>query len=219
MRHPSLIRAAIKMPFSPVIFTMDQVTVEKSHMTMNGRILVIGEDTIHKLQDASATDHHDRFILVQSVTEALDLLQKGETTGLIIGREHQKLTTTEMKYLAQTESSWFLLLWPPDVILNLFIWPDESSKNSNNREEPGDQEHLRERIATLEARNTTLEASVRTLITALSQCEAKSDVYTGDEHAWDLIMEGIPVADQDSEFQTDEEQESDEDDKTGEEEV
>ncbi len=218
MRHPSLIRAAIRIPFSPVIFPMDQVSVEKPHRAIDGRILVIGEDTIRILLGAPTTDQHDRFIQVQSVAEALDLLQKGETAGLIIGREYQNLTTTELKHLVHTGSSWFLLLWPPGAILNRFIGLDEPSHNPNNLEESDDREQLRERVATLEERNTTLEASIRTLVTALSQYEAGPEAYAGDEHAWDLIMQGVPVADQDSEFQSDEDPEFDEDSETEEEE-
>jgi len=188
---------------------------EPVQMTSNSPILILGEAGIRIAHDNSKEVQDGIFLPVYSITEAFEHLQKGNAEGLIISREWKDIPADELVNLVQKGSSWFLLLWPPDEVLVNFIRFIGIQRRPENEHAPDDMKELHARIASLESRNTSLEASVRTLLAALSQCDPLPEAYAGDENAWELILQGVPVADLDSgDYQTTGDQEFDEEDET-----
>nr|WP_319538351.1 hypothetical protein [uncultured Methanospirillum sp.] len=150
------------------------------------------------LTDGQAGDKEDRFVPVESLKKAVEYLQSSDAAGLIISRDRQDISPDDLVTLVQAlSSSRFLLLWPPDEMMRV-VRPVPSVEKEE-KEGSDDPESLHARIAILEARNASLEASMKTLVAALSQCDPWPEAYAGDEDAWELIMQGIPVADQDAE--------------------
>ncbi len=150
------------------------------------------------LTEGQAGDKEDRFVPVESLKKAVEYLKSNDAAGLIISRDRQDISPDDLVTLVQAlGSSRFLLLWPPDEMMRV-IRPVPSVEKEE-KEGSDDPESLHTRIAILEARNASLEASMKTLVAALSQCDPWPEAYAGDENAWELIMQGIPVADLDAE--------------------
>lgn len=159
-------------------------------------VLILGK-TSAKNWDL-AENRQREVMQVESLDKARDLLLSSNAAGLIITRDMQNITSYDISDLLHIlRPTRFLLFWPSDEMIHKFIGyvppPGEKGDTKNFRDE-----ELQNRISTLETRNASLEATIRTLIAALSQYDPWPEVYAGDEKAWDLIMQNVPVADQDS---------------------
>ncbi|HWQ64767.1 MAG TPA: hypothetical protein VN429_10160 [Methanospirillum sp.] len=137
------------------------------------------------------------MVQVKSLEQVNDYFQSSDAAGLIITRDRLDITHDDISSLLHILGpSRFLLFWPSDEIMDRFIGAVLTS-GENADTKSYHNEELRARISTLETRNVSLEATVRTLLAALSQYDPWPEVYAGDEKAWDLIMQNVPVADQD----------------------
>ena len=160
-------------------------------------ILILG-NTGGGLEENPTGDKENRFVPVESLLKAVEYIQSSDAAGLIISRDRQDISPDDLVTLVQAlGSSRFLLLWPPDEMMRV-IRPVPSVEKEE-KEGSDDPESLHAIIAILEARNASLEESMKTLVAALSQCDPWPEAYAGDENAWELIMQGIPVADLDVE--------------------
>lgn|GEM_PF-6358870 len=160
-------------------------------------ILILGNVPGRLEENPTDDKQENRFVPVESLIKAIEYLQSNDAAGLIISRERHDISPDDLVTLLQAlGSSQFLLLWPPEEIMKV-VRPITVKKEM--KDESNDPENLQSRIAILEARNASLEALMKTLVAALSQCDPWPEAYAGDEDAWELIMQGIPVADLDAE--------------------
>ncbi len=158
-------------------------------------ILMLG-NTGGGLDENPTSDKENWLVPVESLIKAVEYLQSSDAAGLIISRERHDISPDDLVTLVQAlGSSRFLLLWPPDEMMKV-VRPVTLKKVM--KDELDDPENLHDKIAILKARNASLEASMKTLVAALSQCDPWPEAYAGDEDAWELIMQGIPVADKDA---------------------
>ncbi len=174
------------------------------HRSGKGMILLLGETASQMAQDFTTGEQKIRFFPVKDLEEAKEQFFKNKAVGLIISRDRRDINPENVLNLIQNtiknqRTTPFLLLWPPDEMLNRFIRLVHASTETIADIDTCDPEKLKTRIATLEAKNATLEGSIRTLVAALSQCDPWPEAYAGEESAWELVMQGLPVADRDSE--------------------
>ena len=160
-------------------------------------ILILGKNPDGLEENPTGDKHENWLVPVESLIKAVEYLQSNDAAGLIISRERHDISPDDLVTLVQAlGSSRFLLLWPPDEMMKV-VRPVTVKREM--KDESDDPESLHARIVILEARNASLEASMKTLVAALSQCDPWPEAYAGDEDAWELIMQGIPVADKDAE--------------------
>jgi hypothetical protein len=177
-------------------------------------ILILGKNPFKTLQDPAPGEQERQVVQVESLEKVKDYIHSNDAAGLIINRDRQDITHDDISGILQILGlSRFLLLWPPDEVLDRFISSLLASNERANTKTFGeDRDDLQARIVTLKAKNASLEATIRTLVAALSQCDPWPEAYTGDENAWDLIMQNVPVADQDQgEFEQSYDEDSGED--------
>jgi hypothetical protein len=138
-------------------------------------------------------------VQVESLENVKDYFQSSDAAGLIITRERQDITHDDISDLVHIlGSTRFLLFWPSKDVMDRLIGSVlTSGEKAETKSYHDDYDELRSRISTLETKNASLEATIRTLVAALSQYDPWPEAYAGDENAWDLIMQNVPVADQD----------------------
>jgi len=174
------------------------VSTITEQQTVPGLPIFILGNTGGGLEENPTGDKENRYVPVESLKVAVEYLQNSDAAGLIISRDRQDISSDDLVSLVQAlGSSRFLLLWPPDEMMKVVRLMQSVEKAEKDGSD--DPESLHARIAILEARNASLEASMKTLVAALSQCDPWPEAYAGDEDAWELIMQGIPIADQDAE--------------------
>jgi hypothetical protein len=160
-------------------------------------VLILGKKTSTKKPDPAEGDQHRQVVQVESLEQVNDYFQSSDAAGLIITRDRLDITHEDISGLLHILGpSRFLLFWPSDEVMDRFIG-SVLTPGENGDTKSYHNEDLRGRISRLETKNASLEATVRTLVAALSQCDPWPEAYAGDENAWDLIMQNVPVADLD----------------------
>jgi len=163
-------------------------------------VFILGKIAFTKTQDQADGYHKSEVVQVESLEILKDSIRNSDSAGLIITRDRKDITHDDISDLLYILGpTRFLLLWPSDEMIDRFIWSVASSEKADTNSYHNDHDDLQSRIATLESKNASLEATVRTLVAALSQYDPWPEVYTSDKKAWDLIIQNIPVADQDQE--------------------
>lgn len=185
-------------------------------------IIILGE-TAARIVRVHLTDlPEDSLISVQTMTQALTYLQKGYASALVISRDGPVITEDELNRLTRIHRLYQPpILWPQDELLESYVrqlvasrrWTMEKAKEPHI----SNAEDLRVKNAELTARVASLEAAVRSLVAALSQCDPWPEAYAGEQETWEMIMQGIPVADLDTDDSFGDEQEFNPDDYDGEE--
>jgi len=133
----------------------------------------------------------------RTVDEAVQAIRDGKADILLVGRDFPAIELKDLTHLWQAGSRPAFMIWPPDDLLtslcNAEIHDQGTSESVGDSEEETEYEHLVRENRVLSDRITTLEAAIRSLVTALSHYDLSYEAFTGDD-AWQLIMDGLPAA-------------------------
>ncbi|WP_109969234.1 hypothetical protein [Methanospirillum lacunae] len=173
--------------------------IDNKHASPELPILILGKKTSTKKKDQGEDDQERQVVQVESLENIKDYFQSNDAAGLIITGDRQDIRHDDISDILHILGpSRFLLFRPSDEVMDRFIRSLlTSNEKADTKSYRDDYDELRGRISTLETKNASLEATIRTLVAALSQCDPWPEAYAGDENAWDLIMQNVPVADQD----------------------
>lgn len=139
------------------------------------------------------------LIIADTFKKAMEILDGEMGDALLVSRDFSDISEDDLAGITRN-SPIFTLIWPPDSLIEPFIWkflqdfsrepvmdPDINELVQSTRVLIRENEDLTRRIG-------SLEAVVRSLISALSQYEPVTEAYADNEDAWNIIMKNMPSA-------------------------
>jgi hypothetical protein len=158
----------------------------------------------------------DSIIHAESFAESLRYLTEKEADILLVSRDSSSVRPDDLLRIRESGLCPVCIIWPPDEdlvpIISRFALSDtrRTGEEIVSDSDQSEKEILIHQNQELCRRIHSLEAMVRSLLTALSRYDLSYEAYTADD-AWQLIMQGIPGVDRiGDEFEDDEQ--SDEED-------
>ncbi len=167
------------------------------------KITILGETASHAAQLLMQDRSDCPFIIADTVADARYWLDSQVSDILLISRDMVDINEAEILQIFTDNHR--TIIWPPDHLIESLIRLLTGSLSEFSEEESiidtfiQSSEILIKKNQDLTTRITALEGAVRSLLSALSQYDPAAEAYTGDNDAWNLIMQGLPTAGLDSE--------------------
>ena len=165
------------------------------------KIILLGTSAVQIARSEYSGQSENPFIYIDSFSESLDYLKEGKAEIFLVSRDAPDVTREGLsRLLEQAGDQTVCIIRPSDIELRSFIRkfllcdPEDAKEELINVCKPSEEGNLTRKNHELTRRIRSLEAVVRSLLTALSQYDLSYEAYTGDEDAWKLFMQGMPAA-------------------------